>query len=76
MLETIEEGRVVQALHVGPYATERSTIERMLAFAHDRGLTVSGRHHEVYLSDPRRVAAERLKTVLRMPVRRPATRRG
>ncbi len=69
-LERVREGRCVQALHVGPYATERATIERMLAPVHQQGLTLVGRHHEVYLSDPRRVAPQRMKTVRRVAVKR------
>lgn len=68
-LEELREGRCVQALHVGPYATEQATIDRMRRAAADLGLAFHGRHHEIYLSDPRRVAPERLRTILRMPVR-------
>jgi hypothetical protein len=67
-LEWLHEGRVVQALHVGPYSSERATIERLHAFAHERGLEFNGRHHELYLCDPRRTAPERLRTILRVPV--------
>lgn len=64
------EGRCLQRLHVGPYTDEAP----VLAELHDRvmperGLTFGGEHHEIYLSDPRRVAPERLKTILRQPVR-------
>ena len=69
-LETIAEGPSVQVLHVGSYGNERRTIARMDAFAHDRRLRFRGRHHEIYLSDPRRVPAARLRTILRHPVRR------
>ena len=69
-LETIEEGRCVQILHVGPYDDEPSTIARMQAFARSRGMAPAGLHHEIYLNDPRRVAPERLKTILRQPVQR------
>jgi hypothetical protein len=68
-LERLREGRSVQALHVGPYATERRTIDGLLACAREQGLAPSGRHHEVYLSDPRRVAPARLRTILRMAVK-------
>jgi hypothetical protein len=67
-LEKLEEERCVQALHVGPYEQEYETIATMMAFAEKNGLEVSGRHHEIYLSDPRRVPPERLKTILRYPV--------
>lgn len=68
-LETFEEGKCVQMLHVGPYDREWETISQMLAFADERGYESHGRHHEIYLSDPRRVEPDRLKTILRMPVR-------
>jgi hypothetical protein len=69
-LETIREGRCVQALHVGPYDAEPETIREMLALAESEGLRVVGLHHEIYLSDPRRVAPAKLKTILRLPVAR------
>ena len=68
-LETLAEGPCVQMLHVGPYDRECETIAAMKAFAEKRQLQFSGRHHEIYLSDPRRVPPERLKTILRQPVR-------
>lgn len=67
-LKTINEGRSVQMLHIGPYAAEPETVRQMIDFAAARGLHVHGRHHEIYLSDPHRVPAERLKTILRLPV--------
>ena len=68
-LETIREGRCVQMLHVGPYSQESETIAAMTAFARENGLSLHGLHHEIYLSDPRRVPEERLRTILRHPVR-------
>jgi hypothetical protein len=67
-LETIDEGRCVQMLHVGPYGEVRQAVARMLEFATGQGLAFQGRYHEIYLSDPRRVAPEKLKTLLRHPV--------
>jgi hypothetical protein len=67
-LETIDEGPCVQMLHIGPYSQERETISQMIALAQEKGLSCRGRHHEIYLSDPRRVPAERLRTLLRLPV--------
>ena len=67
-LETLDEGRCVQILHVGPYADEPASVAQMEAFAREQGLKFRGRHHEVYLSDPRRAAPERLRTILRHPV--------
>jgi hypothetical protein len=67
-LETLDEGKCVQLLHIGPYTAEQPTIARMRAFAKQQGLSFKGRHHEIYLSDPRRVEADRLRTILRQPV--------
>ncbi|HSW95054.1 MAG TPA: GyrI-like domain-containing protein [Patescibacteria group bacterium] len=67
-LETIAEGSSVQMLHVGAYGDEPRTIARMDAFAHAHRLRLRGRHHEIYLSDPRRVPPARLRTILRHPV--------
>ena len=69
-LETIEEGLCVQMLHVGPYDKEPETVEIMKTFTEEQGMELYGRHHEIYISDPRRVPPERLKTILRMPVRK------
>jgi len=69
-LEPLNEGLCVQMLHVGPYAAEPETIARMHQFAAAEGVSFAGVHHEIYLSDPRRVAPERLRTILRVPVRR------
>jgi len=68
-LETFHEGRSIQVMHIGPYADEPATLARMDAFAAENGLTLHGRHHEIYLGDPRRAAPEKMKTVLRHPVR-------
>ena len=69
-LESLTEGLCVQMLHVGPYDQEHETISRMEAFAERQGLELCDRHHEIYLSDPRRVPPEQLKTILRYPVRK------
>lgn len=67
-LESLVEGTCVQMLHMGPYEKEHATIELMKNFAEKNALRLHGRHHEIYLSDPRRVSPEKLKTILRMPV--------
>ncbi|RIK44501.1 MAG: hypothetical protein DCC55_02220 [Chloroflexi bacterium] len=67
---SFEEGLCVQTLHIGPYATEPATVARMEAFARDQGYLFHRKHHEIYLSDPRRTAPEKLKTILRHPVER------
>ena len=66
---TLAEGLVVEAMHVGPYATEPETIAAMHALAESEHLVPAGAHHEIYLGDPRRTAPERLRTVLRQPVK-------
>jgi hypothetical protein len=68
-LETIDEGQCIQMLHVGPYDKEQPTIEAMTRFAEQESLEVHGPHHEIYLSDPRRTAPEKIETILRHPVR-------
>lgn len=67
-LETLHEGLSIQAMHTGPYATEPETIARIEAFAAEQGYAFRGRHHEIYLGDPRRAASEKLRTLLRHPV--------
>ncbi|ROO89138.1 hypothetical protein EDD29_6825 [Actinocorallia herbida] len=62
------EGRCAQALHTGPFADEPATLERLYAHLAAQGLEITGRHHEIYLSDFRRAAPERLRTILRYPV--------
>lgn len=62
------EGAAAQVLHVGPYADEGPTIKRLHDSIEERGFKLGGRHHEIYLSDPRRAAPERLKTIIRQPV--------
>ncbi len=70
-LETFAEGLSVQILHVGSYDDEAPTIARLHdEFLPEYGYAETGRHHEIYLSDPRRVEASKLKTILRQPVRR------
>jgi hypothetical protein len=71
-LEPYAEGRAAQILHVGPYADEGPTIERLHAFIADQGMQRAGKHHEIYLGDPRRTAPEKLKTIIRQPVGRGA----
>ena len=68
-LEPISEGLCVQMLHTGPYDREGETIAVMKTFAEQKGLEFHGLHHEIYLSDPRRVPPERLRTILREPVK-------
>ncbi|HUW15037.1 MAG TPA: GyrI-like domain-containing protein [Anaerolineae bacterium] len=70
-LETYHEGLSVQIMHLGSYDDEAPTLHKMHhEFIFQGGYEMAGKHHEIYLSDPRRVAAEKLKTVLRQPVRK------
>ncbi|MBK5250936.1 MAG: GyrI-like domain-containing protein [Actinomycetales bacterium] len=67
-LEVLDEGDAVQVMHHGPYADEAPTIAALHAFIADAGLVRRGKHHEVYLGDPRRTAPEAMRTILRQPV--------
>lgn len=70
-LESYHEGLAVQIMHIGSYDDEAPTLARLhKEWLPQQGYVENGRHHEIYLSDPRRVAAAKLKTVLRQPVRR------
>jgi len=66
--EPYYEGLAVQILYLGPWADEGPTIARMHTFAEEQGYALQGKHHEIYLSDPRRTAPEKLKTVIRQPI--------
>jgi hypothetical protein len=67
-VEPFAEGDVAQVLHVGPYAEERPSVERLDAGIAQAGFRPRGHHHEIYLGDPRRVPPERLRTLLRHPI--------
>jgi hypothetical protein len=68
-LETLREERAAQVLHIGPYTAEPPTIEKLHAFIDELGLVAAEKHHEIYLSDPNRTAPERLRTIIRQPIR-------
>ena len=65
----LEEGECAQVLHMGPFSESQRSIDLLLELAAAEGKSAAGRHHEIYLSDPRRVPEEMLKTTLRLPVR-------
>lgn len=67
-LETLTEGRCVQMLHIGPYDAEQQTIDAIRKHCETEGVRMIGPHHEIYISDPRRVEPEMLKTIIRYPV--------
>lgn len=72
--ENLSEGRCVQALHVGSYDDETDLLRHIHEeFIPGQGLTMVGKHHEIYLGDPRRVAPARLRTILQQPVAGPRT---
>jgi len=67
-LESFHEGFSMQIMHIGPYAQEPATIEKMDLFARQNGYVGCGKHHEIYLGDPRRAKPDKLKTILRHPI--------
>ena len=68
--QTFHEGLAMQVMHIGPYADEPATLARMDAFARENGYAYRGKHHEIYLGDPRRGDPAKLKTVLRHPIQK------
>ncbi len=69
-IKTIKEGRCAQIMHVGPYSAERATIEKLHSFILESGYTFNGSHHEIYLSDPKKTAAVKMRTILRHPIKK------
>ena len=70
-LEAYHEGRAVQIMHIGPYSAEGPTLHRLHhEYMPAHGLDFAGKHHEIYIGDPTRTAPEKLKTVLRQPVKK------
>lgn len=69
-LERYAEGMATQIMYLGPYANEGPTIARLHQFIRENGFINTGKHHEIYLGDPRRSAPEKLRTVIRQPMRK------
>jgi len=69
-LMTFHEGLAAQVLHLGPYSAEAPTIERIWKFIREGGYVENGRHHEIYIGDPRRSNPSKLRTILRQPIRK------
>lgn len=69
-LETYHEGLSAQIMHVGPYSAEPPTIEKLHHYIEENGYQIAAKHHEIYLSDARRTAPDKLKTIIRYPVMR------
>lgn len=67
--ENIDEGKCVQIMHAGQYSTEPKTVEKMKNFIKENNYAENGLHHEIYISDPRKTAPEKMKTILRQPVK-------
>lgn len=72
--ETLNEGLSAQIMHIGPYSMEGPTVEKLHNFIKEKGYDFKGnmpdqKHHEIYLSDIRRTKPERLKTIIRQPVK-------
>lgn len=67
-IEHLSEGECMQTLYLGKYDDEPPTIARMHTWAEEQGKSLRGKHHEIYLSDARKVAPEKLKTILRHPL--------
>jgi len=66
-VETFTEGTAVQILHIGPYADEAPNIDKLHRFIDDNGYSLTGKHHEIYLSDPRKSDPAKLRTIIRQP---------
>jgi len=66
--KSYHEGLSAQIMHIGPYSGEGPTIERLHSFIKEKGHNLRGKHHEIYLSDPRRTAPEKIKTIIRQPM--------
>ena len=66
--DSFTEGRCAQTLHIGPFSEEGPTIERVHSFIDEQGNELTGKHHEIYLTDIRRAAPENWKTVIRQPM--------
>lgn len=69
-LKIFDEGLCAQIMHIGPYSEEGPTIQKLHSFLQEQGYTFNGRHHEIYLGDPRKSKPDKLKTVIRQPVRK------
>ena len=67
-LEDLAEGSCAQVMHTGPWSEEHPAIMGLHAYIADQGSTIMGKHHEIYLSDARRTAPEKLRTILRQPM--------
>jgi hypothetical protein len=69
MFESFKEGQSAQIMYVGPFSAEGPTIIKIHAYIQNSGHTLSGKHHEIYLNNPAKTAPEKLKTILRQPMK-------
>jgi hypothetical protein len=67
--ERFAEGKSAQILHIGPFSEEGPTVEKIHRFIKENGFTMTGKHHEIYLSDIRKSAPEKWKTIIRQPMK-------
>lgn len=67
--ENFNEGLSAQIMHIGPYSAEGPNIEKLHKFIKGKGYKLRGKHHEIYLSDARKAAPEKMKTIIRQPVK-------
>ena len=67
--EGFHEGLSAQIMHIGPFSAEGPTIKRLHGFIEENGYELRGKHHEIYLSDPRRAKPEKMKTIVRQPMK-------
>jgi hypothetical protein len=66
--ECFHEGLAAQIMHIGPYNAEKPNIDRLHAYIAEQGYQLTGKHHEIYVGDPRRTQPEKLRTVIRQPM--------
>lgn len=66
--EEMEEGLCAHIMHIGPYAEEQPTVEKLHSFIKDKGCNLRGKHREIYLSDPRKADPSKMKTIIRNPI--------
>jgi hypothetical protein len=67
--ESFNEGKAAQIMHIGLYSAEGANIAKMHDFIQNKGYTLSGKHHEIYLNNPGKTAPEKLKTIIRQPMK-------
>lgn len=68
-LELYDEGLSAQIMHLGPYSDEAPTVAKLHDYITNQGYVFGGKHHEIYLSDPRKAAPEKMKTIIRQPMK-------